>query len=311
MANLRRLADLARRVLRLPDDLDDVKTALARHHHNALTSWPDLTDPRIAEYRAFSQFGEDGILLYILTRIEGVPKRFVEFGVEDYREASTRLLAELGGWAGFVMDASPRNIRRLNRDSIMWRTRLTAAAAFVTADNIETLLSGAGFNRDLGVLVVDIDGNDYWIWKAIQETRPVIAVVEYNALWGLDHPVSTPYLPAFNRLEAHRSGLYGGASLPALVNLADAKGYRLVAVNSQANNAFFLRSDTPSSIRTIHLEPWMANPGFQQARSDSGRLTLEGDERAVQALARLPLVDVVTGDTLQVGDVLSTRRPHS
>jgi hypothetical protein len=302
-----RPTDLIRRAVRLPREVDALKTSLARIHIAALASGSPLDDPRHAEFKAFSQFGEDGILQYLLAHTEFVPKRFVEFGVEDYREATTRLLAELGGWDGFVMDGSERNIRRLRNDPIMWRSKLSAQQQFVTRENIAATLEQAGFDVDIGVLVIDIDGNDFWIWQAITECRPAIVVVEYNALWGIEHPVSIPYQSDFERFSAHPSGLYAGASLPALMHLAKEKGYRLVAVNSQSNNAFFLRDDSGSALRTVAIANWMGIPGFQQARTASGRLSYEGDERALTALSTLSLVDVTTSERITVGELIDIR----
>ncbi len=305
MNKLRRMIDRALRHGRLPEEMDAVRTSLARLHSANMESGPDLNDPREAEFRAFSQFGEDGILLYLLSRTGGdVPRTFVEFGVEDYREASTRLLAELGGWTGLVMDASEKNIRRLRRSSIMWRSNLTARPAFVTAENIDTLLHEAGHDGDTGVMVIDIDGNEYWIWEAISSCRPTILAIEFNALWGTSRAVTIPYEPTFDRFAAHWSGLYAGASIAALVYLAEKKGYCLVAVNSQANNAFFVRDDADCRLPTIEVEEWMGRPGFQQARDRAGRLTYEGDAVAAQYMADLPLLDVKDQGLVKVADVV-------
>lgn len=301
-----RLAYLLRRLLRLGDDLDRVRVSLGRLHQQYLLQVDDFDDPRKAEFTAFSQFGEDGILQYLLSRTADVPTRFVEFGIEDYREATTRLLAELGGWSGLVMDGASKNIKALHRDPIMWRCRLTARTAFVTSENIDALLYEAGYNKDVGVLVVDIDGNDFWIWRSISVCRPAIVVIEYNALWGLEKAVSVPYEPMFERFGKHHSGLYAGASLPALTSLAHEKGYRLVAVNSQANNAFFVSEDSGCRLPTIEIEDWMGEPGFQQARGTRGRLTFAGDRESLADIADLPLIDFGSGGVLRVADLLDT-----
>jgi len=52
-------------------------------------------------------------------------------------------------------------------------------------DNINTLLEENGVRRDVDLLSIDIDGNDYWIWQAIQVVQPRVIVIEYNALWVL------------------------------------------------------------------------------------------------------------------------------
>lgn len=305
--DLMRLLDLGRRGLGVPNQLSAVKTALARLHRQGIDSSEPSSDPRIHEFRAYSQFGEDGIIQYVLAHTADVPKRFVEFGSGDYQEATTRLLAELGGWSGFLMDSSPRLISRLRRDPILWRSQLTARSAFVSAENIDSLLTDAGFAREVGVLVLDIDGNEYWVWRAVESCRPTLVVIEYNALWGVDRSVTIPYRPDFDRFSAHWSGLYAGASIPLLVDLAAERGYRLVAVNSQANNAFFVRQESTCRLPTLAVQNWMGQPGFQQARDRRGKLTHRGDRHELRHILELPLIEPASGEVLTVGQVIGGR----
>ena len=126
---------------------------------------PDLNEN---EFRVFSQFGEDGIIQFLLTADwRRVPERFIEFGVEDYQEANTRFLLFQRYWSGLVIDGSSENVDRIHRSGICWARTLTALSSFVTTENINQLITNAGFSGPLGLLSVDIDGNDYWVWKAI------------------------------------------------------------------------------------------------------------------------------------------------
>ena len=101
----------------------------------------------------------------------------------------------------------------------------------------------SGFDHDLGLLHIDLDGNDYWIWKQIDKFAPRILILEYNSVFGSENSWTVPYQADFYRFNAHYSGLYWGASLPALVELSSAKGYDLVGCNSAGNNAYFVRKD--------------------------------------------------------------------
>ncbi|MEI7736718.1 MAG: hypothetical protein WCI49_14725, partial [Ferruginibacter sp.] len=117
-------------------------------------------------YQVFSQRGEDGVLQYIINKI-GIPNTiFIEFGVEDYTESNTRLLL-FNNWSGMVIDSSERNIRFIKTDFIYWKYDITAYESFITAENINTLISNYTGCTDIGVLSVDIDDNDYWVWEAI------------------------------------------------------------------------------------------------------------------------------------------------
>ena len=130
---------------------------------------------------------------------------------------------------------------RLTR--IYWRYSLNAVCAFVDAANINQLLGDNGATGDIGLLSIDIDGNDYWVWRAIEVVSPRIVVCEFNGIFGSKAKVSVPYDPAFERGRAHYSFLLAGASLSALAHLGVQKGYRLVGINSAGNNAFLVRQD--------------------------------------------------------------------
>ena len=45
-----------------------------------------------AEFRVYSQWGEDGIIQYLVNQLSIPNKVFVEFGVENYTESNTRFL---------------------------------------------------------------------------------------------------------------------------------------------------------------------------------------------------------------------------
>ena len=91
---------------------------------------PTLEALSSAEFSVFSQWGEDGIIDWLLTRLPGIPETFVEFGVGDYRESNTRLLLFLRNWRGLVMDGSDAHIESIQAQDIYWRYDLTAKCAF-------------------------------------------------------------------------------------------------------------------------------------------------------------------------------------
>ena len=137
-----------------------------------------------AEFKVFSQWGDDGIIQYLVNQLDIPVKNFIEFGVEDYTEANTRFLLLNNNWSGLVMDCSEENVAYIKNDDIYWKHDLTAICAFVTAENINKTISEAGFTGEIGLLHIDVDGNDYWIWKAIDIVSPIIAIIEYNSLFG-------------------------------------------------------------------------------------------------------------------------------
>jgi hypothetical protein len=268
-----------------------------------LREMPRIPRLRDAEFRVFSQFGEDGIIQYLIQQVPIVNEAFIEFGVEDYSEANTRFLLVNNNWRGLILDGDPHLERKLRDDAIYWRHNLTAASLFVTAENINTAISNAGFSGDIGLLSIDVDGNDYWIWQALTVVSPRIVVCEYNSVFGCRYPVSVAYDPMFDKTRAHYSNLYFGASLPALCHLAHDKGYEFVGSNSTGHNAFFVRADLVGRLPKPTLTDEYQESRFRSSAGINGELTfLSGDARA-KVIANLVVVDVVTGRLLRVAEL--------
>ena len=268
----------------------------------ALPYPPPATRERLreCEFKVFSQRGEDGVIQYLVARVPILHRTFIEFGVEDYREANTRFLLADGDWQGLVLDGSAAHVERIRRDDVHWRHDLQVRQAFVTRENIDLLLAEAGFAADVGLLSIDIDGNDYWVWEAITAVRPRIVVCEVNAILGRE-PVSVPYAPDFRRMAAHASGLYFGASLAALEHLAQRKGYVLVGCESSGSNAFFVRSDLAVAGLAISAEDAYLESHVRQSRNASGELTFVRGAARRALISHLPVVDVTTGRTRPLG----------
>lgn len=248
------------------------------------------------EFKVFSQWGEDGIIQRLVAEVPIAEPTFIEFGVEDFSEANCRFLMVKDNWRGLVIDGDPANIDRLRRRRWFWQHDLQAVAAFITPDNIDDLLAQSGFGSDLGLLSIDIDGQDYWVLAAITTMRPRLLVVEYNAVFGPQRAISVPRDDGFRRGRAHASNLYYGASLAAFGHWAANHGYSLVGTGSAGVNAFFVRDDVrPASLPALGVAEAFTPSRFRESRDADGRLTyLTGDARAA-VVAGLPVIDVVTG----------------
>ena len=281
-----------RHVASLEARLQRMQEALGRIERRQLLARPP-GDWRGNEFRVYSQWGEDGLIQHLAAQVPIARRVFVEFGVEDYAEANTRFLLVNDGWSGLVMDASEENIRRIRRNPISWQHNLKSQQAFVTRENIDRLLADQGLAGDIGLLSIDIDGNDYWVWEAITAVTPAIVVVEYNARFGPDRAVSVPYDAGFERAKAHHSMIYYGASLRALWLLGKRKGYALVGCNAAGNNAFFVRRDLlPAALAERRPEEAFVPAGFREARDARGELALLDRREEAEILHGLPLVDV-------------------
>ncbi len=255
-----------------------------------------VRDLREVEFRVFSQWGEDGILQYLLGRVPVERKVFVEFGVQDYRESNTRFLLVQDNWRGLVIDADAENVRLIGASDLYWRHELTALCRFVTRENINSLIREAGIEGDIGLLSIDIDGNDYWVWQAIDAVRPRIVVCEYNSLFGAHRAVTIPYQADFSRTRAHHSNLYFGASLAALCRLGEAKGYAFAGSNSAGSNAFFVRRDLAGGIRRFTAEEGYVASLARESRDASGALSFASGNGRLALIRHLPVIDI-EGDT--------------
>lgn len=255
-----------------------------------------MLNPRsLCEYecQVYSQWGEDGLIQYLIRQVVIEHPIFVEFGVENYTESNTRFLLMNNHWSGLVIDGADRNIEFIKRDPIYWRHNLKAECAFVTAENINELLKASGVDGDIGLLSIDIDGNDYWVWDAVKVVSPRIVIVEYNARFGPHRAVTVPYDPAFNRVEAHYSRIYYGASLAALVSLGSRKGYDFVGCNSAGNNAFWVRRDVrPSALPIMTASEGFVPSQFRESRRRDGTLAFLSMDEEQRILNDLPLVDI-------------------
>jgi hypothetical protein len=282
---LRQIASLEKR-------MQSMQEALGRIEARQLQLTP-AQDIRLKEFRVFSQWGEDGIIQHLVSELKIERSVFVEFGVENYTESSTRFLLINNNWSGLVIDGGAENIDFIRNDPIYWRYNLKAEHSFITRDNINQLIAQNGIKGEIGLLSVDIDGNDYWVWEAIDVVQPLITIVEYNARFGPDAAVTVPYQADFVRDTAHHSMLYYGASLSALCLLGKRKGYTFVGCNSAGNNAFFVRTDRMTSgLREMTAAEGYVRNQFRESRDASGQLLFDSPVTGQQVPAHLPLVKI-------------------
>jgi hypothetical protein len=258
---------------------------------------------RDAEFKVSSQWGDDGIIQYLIHQVRPSWDTFIEFGVENYRESNTRFLMMNDGWRGLVFDSSPDLMAQLRGEELYWRYDLTAVTAFITRENINSLIKDAGFSGPVGLLSIDIDGNDYWVWEAIDVVDPDIVIVEYNSVFGPHRAISVPYDPAFVRQKAHPSYLFWGCSLPALCVLAQRKGYVFVGCESNGNNAYFVKASRAGNLVPLSAEQGYVRSRFRESRDAEGQLSFVRGENRFSLIADMTVVDVTTSEKLRLRDL--------
>lgn len=253
-----------------------------------------------AEFKIYSQWGDDGIINFLINYLDIENETFVEFGVENYTECNTRFLLVNNNWKGLIMDGSMDNMNSVKRDQIYWQYDLAALAKFITAENINNILSENGFIDNIGLLHIDIDGNDYWVWKAINVVEPTIVIVEYNSLFGYDKPWTIPYNSSFYRNDAHYSNLYYGTSLLSLCDLAEEKGYGFIGCNTNGNNAYFVKKDYIKELKVLTPKQGYYESKFSESRNENGELTFIRGKNRLKLLKGMEIYNTRTKKVEQI-----------
>lgn len=249
------------------------------------------------EFKIFSQYGDDGIIQYLLKKIPIQNEIFIEFGIQDYQESNTRFMMMNNNWKGLVMDGSTKNIENLKKQPWFWQYDLKAKAVFITKENINQVIEQFKLT-DIGLLHIDIDGNDYHILEKmdLNTLNPSIIIMEYNSVFGKERSISVPYKADFNRTKAHYSNLYFGASLPALTHLTNQRGYSFIGCNTAGNNAYYVRKDLLNSdIQELSIEKGFIESKFRESRDENYTLNLLSEKDRYSAIKGLPVINIITG----------------
>lgn len=242
-------------------DRQCVSIALAKGHASRQGRRIDLRHPASWEFSGFSQNGEDGIIEVLRSQLRHSNRSCMEIGSADGLQNNTSWLLSVEQYSGVMIDGNPRMLatgwRLFSAISIGNQFR----SVFVNEDNIREI-AAMSLHKDPDVFSLDIDGNDYYIAKAIFESglRPKIFVVEYNSAYGPDRSMSITYQPNFT-VRNHSTQLYYGASLQAWQKLFESKGYRFVTVERNGVNAFFVDPDQMNREFLDQVEPlrWAEN----------------------------------------------------
>ena len=264
---------------------------------STLNSQKNATKLSDYEWKIFSQWGEDGIIDFLVSEVSIVNKTFIEFGVENFSESNCRYLLMKSDWNGFVIDSSQKNIKKLKNSYYFWKYDLQTFVAFIDINNINELLIKSGFERDLGILSIDIDGNDYHILNKIDCFDPRIIICEFNPLFGNDRKITVPYDPKFYRTRKHYSNLYWGASINALRSLLTKQDYTLVGTGMQGGNAYFIRNSLMTDhLRILAKNPFCFNFNWRESRDINGNLNFLRAELRYKEIKGMNVLNVETGN---------------
>lgn len=224
--------------------------------------------PSVAEtgFRVFSQFEEDGKLLFIFSVLGMNNKVFVEIGSDDGVNSNSANLYFNFGWGGLFIDGNAASIKRgkrfFDKYPHPWQYKPKFVCKKVTRENINQILEDTHFTGRIGLLSIDIDGNDYWVWDAISIIEPEVVIIETHNEFGLENIV-VPY--DSNYFFPGKHPVYHGASPVAMNKLANKKGYRLVGANELGFNFIFVKNGlAENEIPEVSVESVLKHPGVAE-----------------------------------------------
>jgi len=213
-------------------------------------------------FRVYSQFEEDGLLLYIFAAIGIEHKTFIDIGSGDGIKSNCANFAVNFGWNGLFIDGNPANIEKgkkyyaNNPDTTLFPP--TFVNAFIQRENINELIKHQGFTGGVDLISIDIDGNDYWIWDALTVVEPRVVIIETQIAYGMNSIV-VPYDKNYVYPGKHPD--YFGASPVAMEKLARKKGYRLVGANNYGFNAIYVKNGIGEAILpAVSVESILTHP---------------------------------------------------
>tara|TARA_B110001452_G_C15190174_1_gene413281 strand:+ start:60 stop:1028 length:969 start_codon:yes stop_codon:yes gene_type:complete len=293
---------LNKHILRKPEFSEKVlflNGKLMAEYNKDKTTIGSLKD---VEFSVFSQFGEDGIIDWIVNKMPAIEKTFIEIGTQDYWESNTRFLLKMKNWKGYLFEASKKDILKIKSQRIYWQHKIKAIQAFVNKENIDELIAQNIKEKNIGLLSIDIDGNDYWILQAIKGISPFIIVCEFNSIFGDKFKLSVPYDKDFKRNEKHHSNLYFGSSIKALISLLNDKGYTFIGTGSRGVNAFFIKDEFKSSFLNDIKEIKIFPSTTREARNFKGKLTFNDAISEINNIQGLEVFDFDESKTKKISE---------
>ena len=207
----------------------------------------EMPSIRDTGFQVYSQFDEDGILLYIFSVIGTTNKRVVEICAGDGIQCMAANLIVNHGWEGLLFDGD----KDLVEQGVKFYASHPATflhppifkQAWLTRENVNGLISENGFRGEIDLLSLDIDGNDYYIMEAINVVNPRVIICETHNLIPSDAALTIPYREDFYYLDGKQHQEFRSVSPLAMKKLLDTKNYRLVGSHRYGFNAIFMRKD--------------------------------------------------------------------
>jgi len=276
-------------------------------------NYGNISNIQQIELKVFSQNGEDGIIDYLLTKLNLIPHstNFIEIGVGDYRESNTRFLYNRFHPKGLIIDCIEDMKKKVKPHVNLWKGDLRICNNFINSNNInEILKKNCDFNVD--VFSLDIDGIDYWIIQKLKKNISKIFIAEFNPVFGPKLKVTVPNIDDFDRTNYHYSNLCYGMSLSALIDIMKEKNFYFVGTNLQKMNAFFVSNDFNKknffeNLEIKSLENY-TNSNIRDSRDINNELNyLSGFEKKIKEIENCEVINLEKNkyDLVKIKDLIS------
>lgn len=256
------------------------------------------------EFSSFSQNGEDGILDWLISTIKLNERlKFIEFGCGDFMECNTRFLLKKRNWKGLLVDSEKNNTDTILNDRMFWRYDVRVINKKLDKNNINQILIDNNHTKEIGVLSLDIDGNDYWVINELK-FRPAIIVCEYNGLFGDKYQLTVPYDKDFIRTRKHYSNLYFGASILALIENLKKKNYFFVGSDSSGINAFFVEKKYFKNISNKIENILIYAPAHRESRDANYKLTYADWPNQIELIKETEVYDIKKNINILIKNII-------
>jgi len=258
------------------------------------------------EVKIFSQWGEDGILDFLCAKLEIDRPRIIEIGVGDFSECNSRYLIYSRSASVVAVDIDEKLSSSLAIRHAAWRTSLTPLIYEANSDNARSLISKSREILDeIDILIIDIDGIDFWVLRELNLEEVKVIVVEYNSFFGSSASVSVPNFENFNRYKYHHSGAYYGASLGAFHNFLSQSGYTFLGVNRQCTNAFFVNTEFRNLFNELRIPPLKncALKTVRDLRGEKGEMTYKDTSITEEEFGKLALINTISMEKFLVSEI--------
>ena len=266
-----------------------LKAKLLSNQNLKLKRIKDLSE---VEFQVYSQWGEDGIIDWLVNKFPEIPKSFLEIGTENYKESNTRFLLVNKNWDGFIIEANKNSVKDIKSQRVYWKHNLTIENQFVDQNNINTIIKRINIPKKLGLLSLDIDGIDYWVLKKLSVLEPSIVICEYNSLFGQKKAITVPYKKNYIRSNEHYSNLFYGASIKAFIDLLKKRNYFFIGTNSAGNNAFFVNQNIWKKAKKLIYEKKIFISKFRESRNLKGELTFLNKKKSLEMIKNKIVIDL-------------------